>query len=100
MAAVVSAAAANPAEYADIQNESLNRGVLALTGRIEQAITDGELPAGTSASQFLEALEGAIVFHTIIAPGRPPADQLQATLPQYATELVDWLIRGLPQRQD
>lgn len=99
MAAIISAAVANPDEYADIQNESLNRGVLALMGRLEQAVAEGEMPIGTSAAQFLEALEGAIVFHTIIAPGRPSKDQIAETLPQYVTELVDWLLRGLPQRR-
>ena len=89
-----SAAQANPVEFEEIRQERITRGVLALTGRIEKAIEDGELPKDTPNQHLLDAIEGAVMVHVLF---NPPAsrDELRAGIDAYVTRLVAIQLRGI-----
>jgi AcrR family transcriptional regulator len=91
---IVSAAMANPEDFHEIREESISQGFLPVVGRIEQAVTEGELPAGTDTGQLLDTLEGALVFHLLIAPRGANRDELGADLERYVGSLVDSALRG------
>jgi AcrR family transcriptional regulator len=91
---IVSAAMANPEDFHEIREESISHGYLPVVGRIERALADGELPDGTDTGQLLDALEGALVFHLLIAPRGATREELGADLERYVTTLVDKALRG------
>jgi len=95
---IVSAAAANPVEFQEIREESIGHGILPLTGRLERAVTDGELPAGTDTGAIIDGLEGSLIFHLLIAPRGATREVLAADLERYVTNLVDVAMRGLQNR--
>ncbi|GAA1631844.1 TetR/AcrR family transcriptional regulator [Georgenia ruanii] len=95
IANVVSAAVANPTEFAEIRDESISQEVLALVARVERAIADGELPPSTSTSQVVDPIEGTVYFHFLMARAGAPREELAAGLEQYVTGLVDLVLRGL-----
>lgn len=95
---IVSAAAANPVEFQEIRKESIDRGILPLTGRLERAVAEGELPEGTEIGQIIDGLEGSLVFHLLIAPRGATREELAAGLERYVTNIVDVAIRGLQNR--
>ena len=96
IAAIVSASVANPVEFAEIVDESIKRGFLALSGRIQMAIDDGELSPATSVSHVVALIEGAIYFHVLVSPEAPGIDKdLRAGLEAFCTHLVDMLLGGL-----
>lgn len=95
IASGISAAMANPEDYAEVMDESLNRGAFALATRIERAVEEGELPPSTSASHLLDAIEGAIYFHFLISNAGKPRVHLRAGLDEYVTELVDMVLAGV-----
>ncbi|WP_127128691.1 TetR/AcrR family transcriptional regulator [Georgenia sp. SYP-B2076] len=94
MANIFSAAFSNPVDFTEIRGEIIDSGVLALSGRIDQAIIDGELPPGTSPNLLLNAIEGGVLFHVILAPPTTHGE-LRAELEQYVTDLVEMVLRGL-----
>jgi AcrR family transcriptional regulator len=98
MAHMFSAAVVNPEEFKEIREENISRGVLALAGRIEKAIADGELPPGTSVHHLLDAIEGAIFVHMLISSSRSSREELEAGLKDYVRELVDIQLRGVGAR--
>ena len=65
---IVSTAIANPEDFDEIRRESITRGTLPIAARILRAVIDGELPEDTDSGQLLDMIEGALVFHLIIAP--------------------------------
>jgi AcrR family transcriptional regulator len=94
IANIVSAAVANPEAFGEIRDESVSRGVLGLEGRIQQAMTDGELPPSTSSGHLLDAIEGAIFFHVLMTGAGTSKEELRPGLGEWVTELVDMVLRG------
>jgi AcrR family transcriptional regulator len=95
IANVVSAAVANPAEFGEIRDESIDQGALALGARIDRAVADGELPASTSADLLIGTVEGTVYFHFLMARAGAPREDLRDGLEEYVTALVDTVLRGL-----
>jgi AcrR family transcriptional regulator len=91
---IVSAAMANPDDFQEIREESISQGILPVVGRIERAVSDGELPAGTDTDLLLDTVEGALVFHLLISPRGASREELGAGLERYARSLVDNAMRG------
>ncbi|MPV37416.1 TetR/AcrR family transcriptional regulator [Georgenia subflava] len=89
-----SAALANPEEFHEIRQESISRGVLSLHGRIERAISSGELPADTSAHHLLDAIEGAILIHVLVSSPKRTED-LKAGIHDYVRTLVDLQLKAV-----
>jgi AcrR family transcriptional regulator len=89
-----SAAQANPAEFAEIRQQNISRGVLSLHGRIEQACAAGELPHDTPVDQLLDAIEGAVLVHVLFNSPRS-TDGLRAGIKDYVGVLVDIQLRGV-----
>jgi hypothetical protein len=85
----------NPEDFDEIRRESITRGTLPIAARILRAVIDGELPEDTDSGQLLDMIEGALVFHLIIAPFGATHEELEADLERYATTLVDKALRTL-----
>lgn len=92
MASLCTAAAANPEELEQLRRVDLARGVCALTGRVEQAVSTGELPPGTAVRPLLETIEGALLVHFLVAPTQA-VEEMRAGLDAYVTDLVDTQLR-------
>ena len=69
--------------------------MLALEGRIQQAIADGELPASTSAGHLLDAIEGAIFFHVLMTEAGTSKEEVRPGIEEWVNELVDMVLRGV-----
>ncbi|MPV88225.1 TetR/AcrR family transcriptional regulator [Georgenia ruanii] len=89
-----SAAQANPAEFDEIRQRSISRGLLSLHDRIQQACGSGELPPQTPVDQLLDAIEGAVLVHVLFSSPRS-ADDLRAGIRDYVGTLVDVQLRGV-----
>ena len=89
-----SAALANPDEFHEIRQRNISRGILSLHGRLERAIEDGELPAGTPVDHLLDAIEGAILVHVLVSSPKS-TDDLRAGIGEYVQTLVDLQLRGV-----
>nr|KEP23366.1 hypothetical protein DA06_09195 [Georgenia sp. SUBG003] len=94
MASLCTAAAANPEDLRQLREVDLSRGVCGLTTQVEEAVASGELPAGTAARPLLEAIEGAILVHILVAPTQTAAE-MRADLDRYVCDLVDAQLRAL-----
>lgn len=90
---IVSTAIANPEEFHEIRRESITRGTLPIAARILRAVIDGELPEDTDSGQLLDIIEGALVFHLVIAPFGATREELEDDLECYVTTLVDKALR-------
>lgn len=90
---IASAAIANPEDFQEIRRESITRGTLPIAARILRGVIDGELPEDTDSGQLLDMIEGALVFHLVIAPLGATRDELGADLERYVTTLVDKALR-------
>jgi AcrR family transcriptional regulator len=91
---IVSAAIANPDDFQEIREKSISQGVLAVVGRIERAVADGELPPDTDTDLLLDAVEGSLIFHLLIVPRGASQKELGDDLERYVTTLVDGALRG------
>ena len=96
IANVVSAAMANPAEFAEIRDESISQEVLALVARVDRAIADGELPPSTSTSPVVDAIEGTVYFHFLMARAGAPREELDDGLDAVRHGPRRPVLRGLP----
>jgi AcrR family transcriptional regulator len=94
MASLCTAAAANPEELRQLREVDLARGVCALAAQVEDAVTAGELPRGTVVRPLLEAIEGAILVHILVAPTQT-VEEMRADLDRYVCDLVDAQLRTL-----
>lgn len=94
MANLCTATAADPEALAQVRQVDLARGVCALTDRVEEAVAAGELPPGTVVRPLLEAIEGAILVHILVAPTQTVAE-IRADLDRYISALVDAQLRAL-----
>jgi AcrR family transcriptional regulator len=65
--------------------------ILATRAIVRRAIRRGELPASTSVTLLLDALTGATMSHVLATPANR-RDQLARSVPQYAEDLVDFLL--------
>jgi AcrR family transcriptional regulator len=95
IANVVSAAVSNPVEFGEIRDESIRQEVLALVARVDRAVAEGELPAATSTGLLVDAIEGTVYFHFLMARAGSPREELSEGLEEYVTGLVDLLLGGL-----
>jgi len=95
---IVAAAVANPEEFQELRAELIDDGVLPLTGRLERAVADGELPEGTDVGMIIDGLEGSLVMHLLIAPRGATNKELAADLERYVTDIVDVAMTGLLDR--
>jgi AcrR family transcriptional regulator len=95
IANIVSAAVANPVEFGEIRDESISQEVLALGARIDRAVADGELPPSTSTGMLVDAVEGSVYFHFLMARAGTPREELREGLEEYVTGLVDFVLRSL-----
>ncbi|WP_182111397.1 TetR/AcrR family transcriptional regulator [Actinotalea sp. JY-7876] len=81
-------ARAHPTVFAEIRHDAITTFVLDERHRVEDAIRDGELPAGASAVQLLDAVEGAILMHVLVTPPEL-LERVHRTMPEYVSRLVD-----------
>ncbi|QZN85935.1 TetR/AcrR family transcriptional regulator [Cellulomonas sp. C5510] len=81
-------ARAFPVPLAEVRHEAITRFVLSERQRVEQAIEDGELPAGTSVVHLLDAIEGSVLMHVLVTPPHL-IDRVRSTLPAYLERMVD-----------
>jgi AcrR family transcriptional regulator len=90
---IASTAIASPEDFHEIRRESITRGTLPIAARILRGVIDGELPEDTDSGQLLDMIEGALVFHLVIAPFGATREELEADLERYVTTLVDKAVR-------
>lgn len=83
----------DPEDFQEIRRESITRSTLPIAARILRAVIDGELPEDTDSGQLLDMIEGALVFHLLIAPFGATREELEADLEHYVTTLVDKALR-------
>lgn len=95
---IASGAINHPQDFQEIRRESITRGTLPIAARILRAVIDGELPEDTDSGQLLDMIEGALVFHLVIAPLGATREELDADLERYVTTLVDKALRTVDAR--
>jgi len=83
----------HPEDFHEIRRESITRSAVPIASRILRAVIDGELPQDIDSGQLLDMIEGALVFHLVIAPFGATREELEDDLERYATALVDKALR-------
>lgn len=94
VAQLLAAIAARSPGLGDLASSPVAACMGSLTGRIEMAVRDGELPPAARTVPLLEAIEGAIYFHTMFIPPHHSLEERRAALPLYIETLVDSLLGG------
>lgn len=94
LANLCTAAAASPEALDEVRKADVARGMCALTAEVDEAVRAGELPPGTAARPLLEAIEGSILVHCLVAP-TASVEELRDGVEDYVGPLVDAQLRAV-----